>query len=164
MKGKPVSQSRTTMTEVVLPNDANTHGNILGGKVMHLMDMAGAIATFRHSRMPVVTVSVDSVRFLHPIKVGQLVLLEASVTRAFTTSMEVEVQVFSENPLSGKRRKTSTAFLTFVALDKDGRPTKIPPLIPETKEENSRYRAALRRRQRRLREAKKIGNEALKGA
>ncbi len=163
MKGKPVSQSRTTMTEVVLPNDANTHGNILGGKVMHLMDMAGAIATFRHSRMPVVTVSVDSVRFLHPIKVGQLVLLEASVTRAFTTSMEVEVQVFSENPLSGRRRKTSTAFLTFVALDKDGRPTKIPPLIPQTEEEKSRYRAALRRRQQRLREAKKTGNEALKG-
>ncbi len=164
MKGKPVSQSRTTMTEVVLPNDANTHGNILGGKVMHLMDMAGAIATFRHSRMPVVTVSVDSVRFLHPIKVGQLVLLEASVTRAFTTSMEVEVQVFSEDPLSGKRMKTSTAFLTFVALDKDGRPAKIPPLIPETEEERSRYRAALRRRRRRLREAKKTGNEALKGA
>ncbi len=164
MKGKPVSQSRTTMTEQVLPNDANTHGNILGGKVMHLMDMAGAIATFRHSRMPVVTVSVDSVRFLHPIKVGQLVLLEASVTRAFTTSMEVEVQVFSENPLSGKRMKTSTAFLTFVALDKDGRPAKIPPLIAETQEEKSRYRAALRRRRRRLREAKKTGNEALKGA
>ena len=164
MKGKPVSQSRTTMTEVVLPNDANTHGNILGGKVMHLMDMAGAIATFRHSRMPVVTVSVDSVRFLHPIKVGQLVLLEASVTRAFTTSMEVEVQVFSENPLSGKRMKTSTAFLTFVALDKDGSPTKIPPLIPQTEEEKSRYRAALRRRRRRLREVKKTGNEALKGA
>jgi acyl-CoA hydrolase len=164
MKGKPVSQSRTTMTEVVLPNDANTHGNILGGKVMHLMDMAGAIATFRHSRMPVVTVSVDSVRFLHPIKVGQLVLLEASVTRAFTTSMEVEVQVFSEDPLSGKRMKTSTAFLTFVALDKDGRPAKIPPLIAETQEEKSRYRAALRRRRRRLKEAKKTGNEALKGA
>ena len=164
MKGKPVSQSRTTMTEVVLPNDANTHGNILGGKVMHLMDMAGAIATFRHSRMPVVTVSVDSVRFLHPIKVGQLVLLEASVTRAFTTSMEVEVQVFSEDPLSGKRMKTSTAFLTFVALDKDGRPAKIPPLIAETQEEESRYRAALRRRRRRLREAKRPGNEALNGA
>ena len=114
--------------------------------------------------MPVVTVSVDSVRFLHPIKVGQLVLLEASVTRAFTTSMEVEVQVFSENPLSGKRLKTSTAFLTFVALDKDGRPTKIPPLIPETEEEKSRYRAALRRRRRRLREARKTGDEAPKGA
>ena len=154
MKGKPVSESRTTMTEVVLPNDANTHGNILGGKVMHLMDLAGAIAAFRHCRMPVVTVSVDSLRFLHPIKVGQLVLLEANLTRAFTTSMEVEVQVFSEDPLSGNHIKTSTAFLTFVALDKDGRPTPISPLIPETEEEKGRYRAALRRRRRRLREAK----------
>ncbi|MDA2928909.1 acyl-CoA thioesterase [Acidobacteria bacterium AH-259-O06] len=157
MKGKPVSESRTTMTEVVLPNDANTHGNILGGKVMHLMDLAGAIAAFRHCRMPVVTVSVDSLRFLHPIKVGQLVLLEANVTRAFTTSMEVEAQVFSEDPLSGNRIKTSTAFLTFVALDKDGRPTPISPLIPETEEEKGRYRAALRRRRRRLREAKETG-------
>jgi len=157
MKGKPVSESRTTMTEVVLPNDANTHGNILGGKVMHLMDLAGAIAAFRHCRMPVVTVSVDSLRFLHPIKVGQLVLLEANLTRAFTTSMEVEVQVFSEDPLSGNRIKTSTAFLTFVALDKDGRPTPISPLIPETEEEKGRYRAALRRRRRRLREAKETG-------
>ena len=157
MKGKPVSESRTTMTEVVLPNDANTHGNILGGKVMHLMDLAGAIAAFRHCRMPVVTVSVDSLRFLHPIKVGQLVLLEANMTRAFTTSMEVEVQVFSEDPLSGNRIKTSTAFLTFVALDKDGRPTPISPLISETEEEKGRYRAALRRRRRRLREAKETG-------
>jgi len=157
MKGKPVSESRTTMTEVVLPNDANTHGNILGGKVMHLMDLAGAIAAFRHCRMPVVTVSVDSLRFLHPIKVGQLVLLEANLTRAFTTSMEVEVQVFSEDPLSGNRIKTSTAFLTFVALDKDGRPTPISPLIPETGEEKGRYRAALRRRRQRLREAKETG-------
>ncbi|MDA2923219.1 acyl-CoA thioesterase [Acidobacteria bacterium AH-259-L09] len=157
MKGKPVSESRTTMTEVVLPNDANTHGNILGGRVMHLMDLAGAIAAFRHCRMPVVTVSVDSLRFLHPIKVGQLVLLEANVTRAFTTSMEVEAQVFSEDPLSGNRIKTSTAFLTFVALDKDGRPTPISPLIPETEEEKGRYRAALRRRRRRLREVKETG-------
>jgi len=157
MKGKPVSESRTTMTEVVLPNDANTHGNILGGKVMHLMDLAGAIATFRHCRMPVVTISVDSLRFLHPIKVGQLVLLEANLTRAFTTSMEVEVQVFSEDPLSGNHIKTSTAFLTFVALDKDGRPTPISPLIPETEEDKGRYRADLRRRRRRLREAKETG-------
>ncbi|MCZ6622902.1 MAG: acyl-CoA thioesterase [Deltaproteobacteria bacterium] len=157
MKGKPVSESRTTMTEVVLPNDANTHGNILGGKVMHLIDLAGAIAAFRHCRMPVVTVSVDSLRFLHPIRVGQLVLLEANMTRAFTTSMEVEAQVFSEDPLSGNRIKTSTAFLTFVALDKDGRPTPISPLIPETEEEKGRYRAALRRRRRRLREAKETG-------
>jgi len=150
MKGKPVSQSRTSMTEMVLPNDANIHGNILGGKVLHLLDVAGAIAAFRHARLPVVTVSVDSVSFLHPIKVGQLVLLEAFVTRVFTTSMEVEVQVFSEDPLSGKRLKTSTAFVTYVALDQKGRPTQAPSLIPETDEEKKRYEAALRRRDQRL--------------
>ena len=97
-----------------------------------------------------VTVSVDSVSFLHPIQVGQLVLLEASVTRVFTTSMEVEVQVFSEDPLSGKRLKTSTAFVTYVALDKKGRPTQVPSLIPETDQEKQRYEAALRRRDQRL--------------
>jgi len=150
MKGKPVSQSRTSMTEMVLPNDANIHGNILGGKVLHLLDVAGAIAAFRHARLPVVTVSVDSVSFLHPIKVGQLVLLEAFVTRVFTTSMEVEVQVFSEDPVSGKRLKTSTAFVTYVALDRKGRPTGAPALIPETDEEKQRYEEALRRRDQRL--------------
>lgn len=155
MKGKTVSQSRTTMTEVVLPNDANTRGNILGGKVMHLMDIAGAIAAFRHCRAQVVTVSVDSLHFLHPIQVGQLILLEAFVTRAFNTSMEVEVEVFSENPLSGEHKKTSTAFLTFVAVDAAGRPVKAPPLILQTAEEERRYKEALRRRQRRLKEAAK---------
>ncbi|MDA2928543.1 acyl-CoA thioesterase [Acidobacteria bacterium AH-259-O06] len=159
MKGKPVSESRTTMTEVVLPNDANIHGNILGGKVMHLMDLAGVISAFRHCRMPVVTVSVDSLCFLHPIKVGQLVLLEAVVTRAFTTSMEVEVQVFSEDPLSGKRMKTSAAFLTFVGLDMNGKPTRVPPLIPRTQEDKRRYRAALRRRRQRLSEARAVGTK-----
>jgi len=150
MKGKRVSQSRTSMTEMVLPNDANIHGNILGGRVLHLLDVAGAIAAFRHARLPVVTVSVDSVSFLHPIQVGQLVLLEASVTRVFTTSMEVEVQVFSEDPVSGIRLKTSTAFVTYVALDQKGRPTQAPSLIPETDEEKQRYEAALRRRDQRL--------------
>ena len=150
MKGKPVSQSQTSMTEMVLPNDANIHGNILGGKVLHLLDVAGAIAAFRHARLPVVTVSVDSVSFLHPIKVGQLVLLEAFVTRVFTTSMEVEIQVFSEDPVNGKRLKTSTAFVTYVALDQKGRPTQAPSLIPETDEEKQRYEAALRRRDQRL--------------
>ena len=149
MKGKRVSQSQTSMTEMVLPNDANIHGNILGGKVLHLLDVAGAIAAFRHARLPVVTVSVDSVSFLHPIKVGQLVLLEAYVTRVFTTSMEVEVQVFSEDPLSGQRLQTSTAFVTYVALDQKGRPTQAPSLIPESDEEKQRYEAALRRRDQR---------------
>lgn len=140
------------MTEVVLPNDANVHGHILGGKVMHLIDLAGAIAGFRHARLPVVTASVDSVSFLHPIRVGHLVLLEAFVTRTFKTSMEVQVRVFSEEPLTGDRLKTSTAFLTFVALDEEGKPTPVPPLIPRTNEEKRRYAAALRRRRRRLRQ------------
>lgn len=155
MNGKRVSESRTTMTEVVLPNDANTHGNLLGGKVMHLMDMAGAIAAFRHSRKPVVTVLVDSVQFLHPIKVGQLILVQAVVTRSFRTSMEVEVHVFSEDPLTGEHRRTSQAFLTFVALDESGKPTPVEPLVPETEEEKHRYDEALRRRERRLEEARR---------
>lgn len=141
------------MVEVVLPNDANTLGNILGGRVMHLVDIAGAIAAFRHCRSQVVTVSVDSLRFLCPIRVGQLVVLEASVTRAFETSMEVEVEVFSEEPLTGKRKKTSRAFLTFVAVNGAGKPIKVPPLLPQTEQEKRSYEEALRRRQRRLQEA-----------
>ena len=148
--GKCPSISHTTMTELVLPNDTNNHGNILGGKVMHLVDLAGAMAAYRHCRMPVVTASVDSMVFHHPIKVGHLVLLEAFVTRAFDTSMEVEVTVCSENPLTGRRLRTSTAFLTFVALDDHGRPSKVPPILPETAEELERYEGALDRRQRRL--------------
>lgn len=150
MDGKTVAESRTTMTEVVLPNDTSPNGMILGGKVMHLIDIAGAVAAFRHCRTPVVTVSVDSLRFLNPIRVGYLVLLEAVVTRAFKTSMEVEVQVQSEEPLTGKRIKTSDAFLTFVAIDQAGRPRAVPCLIPETDEEKKRYEAALGRRNRRL--------------
>lgn len=149
-KGKTVSESRTTMTEVVLPNDANTLGNILGGKVMHLIDIAGAIAAFRHCRSQVVTVSVDTLQFHHPVRVGELVLLEASVNRAFTTSMEVEVEVFSEDPLTGKRMKTSTAFLTFVAVDAAGQPRAVPTVIAETPVEKRRYKEALGRRRRRL--------------
>ncbi len=150
MESKRVAESRTTMTELVLPNDANTHGNVLGGKVMHLMDLAGAVAAFRHARRPVVTVSVDSVRFLHPVKVGQVMLFEAVVTRAFRTSMEVKVEVHSEDVLTGGRLRTCSAYLTFVALDDDGRPTPVPPLQPETEEEWRRYERALARRQYRL--------------
>jgi acyl-CoA hydrolase len=155
MTGKTVSESRTSMVEVVLPNDTNSYGHILGGKVMHLVDIAGAVAAFRHCRNPVVTVSVDSVRFLHPIRAGQLILLEAFVTRAFTTSLEVEVHVRSENPLTGERIETSDAFVTFVAIDKTGKPTPIPPLLPETPEEQRRYDAALERRNHRLQVANK---------
>lgn len=153
MSKKTVAASRTTTTEVVLPNDTNAYGNILGGKVMHMIDIAAAISAYRHCRKPVVTLSVDTLRFIHPIKMGHIVLLEACVTRAFGTSMEVEVLVCSEDTLSGERRKTSTAFLTFVAIDKEGRPSPVPPIVPETEEEKARYEEALERRKRRLAES-----------
>ena len=138
------------MVEVVLPNDANLLGNILGGKVMHLIDIAGAIAAHRHSRSQVVTASVDSLDFLHPVRVGQIILLRAFVTRAFQTSMEVEVNVYMEDYIRGERRQTSSAFLTYVALDDLGKPARVPPLLPRTAEERRRYREALKRRRRRL--------------
>ena len=117
---------------------------------MHLIDLAAAMAAGRHCRRQVVTASVDSLVFLHPIQVGELVLLEANVSRAFTTSMEVEVEVSCEDLASGERLHTSTAFLTFVALGKDGKPCRVPPLVPSTRAEKVRFREALKRRERRL--------------
>jgi acyl-CoA hydrolase len=136
--------------EVVLPDDANPFGNILGGKVMHLIDIAGAIAAHRHAQAHVVTAAVDSLDFLHPVRVGQLILVRAHVTRAFRTSMEVEVKVFLEDYLTGERRQTSSAFVTYVALDAAGKPKEVPPLVPRTTEEKRRYGEALERRRRRL--------------
>ncbi len=149
-KGRAVSESRVQMVEVALPNDANPLGNMLGGKVMHLIDMAGAIVAHRHSRSVVVTVSVDNLDFVQPIRVGQLVILKAQVTRAFSTSMEVGVKVYREDCLTGERRQTSSAFVTYVALDQEGQPTKVPPVIPQTAEEKQEYREALARRRHRL--------------
>ena len=150
MRGKKVCESRTSMTEFVLPNDANTHGNVLGGKVMHLMDLAAAIAAYRHCRTQVVTVSVDSVRFLHPVKVGAVMMFEAVITRAFGTSMEIQVEVQSEDLISGEQRRTCSAYLTFVSINELGKPTSVPPLIPETEEEKLRFEGALLRREHRL--------------
>ncbi|HZP01878.1 MAG TPA: acyl-CoA thioesterase [Terriglobia bacterium] len=150
LKGKTVAESATEMVEVVLPNDANPLGNILGGTVMHLIDIAGAISAHRHCRSIVVTVSVDDLDFLHPIRVGQLIVLRAHVTRAFRTSLEVEVRVFLEDYLTGERRQTSSAFVTYVALDEEGHPKSVPPVIPRTAEERLLYREALARRRRRL--------------
>ncbi len=151
---KSVEESHTTMTELVLPNDANIHGNILGGRVMHLIDLAGAMAAYRFCRQPVVTVSVDSLVFLHPIRVGHLVLLEAIVTRSFTTSLEVRVEVRSEEPLTGEQTRTATAFLTFVALDDKGRPVAVPRSRPATEKQFEFHEGALERRRRRLEEAR----------
>ena len=123
---KKPSESRSEMVQVVLPNDANPLGFILGGTVMHLIDIAGAIAAHRHTRSLLVTAAVDGLQFLHPIKVGDLIILNACVTAAWNTSLEVEVEVFSEETLTGLRRMTSQAFLTFVSVDCDGRRQPIP--------------------------------------
>ncbi|HTV01148.1 MAG TPA: acyl-CoA thioesterase, partial [Luteitalea sp.] len=120
------SASATEMVQVVLPNDANPLGFILGGTVMHLIDIAGAIASFRHTRQRVVTAAVDGLQFLHPIKVGDLIILRARVTATFRTSLEVEVQVMSEESLTGRRRLTSHAYLTFVAIDASGQRVEVP--------------------------------------
>jgi acyl-CoA hydrolase len=150
LPGKTVDESATETVEVVLPNDANPLGNLLGGKVMHLIDIAGAIAAQRHSRAQVVTVAVDNLDFLYPIRIGERVALRAHMTRAFRTSMEVEGCVFREDYLTGQRQQTSSAFVTYVALDPQGKPQEVPPLIVRTKEEKRRYREALGRRRHRL--------------
>src|SRR6202166_5029444 len=135
LAGRSVSASRTEMTELALPQDSNLLGNILGGRVMHLIDIAGAIAAHRHCRKQVVTASVDHLDFLNPVRVGDLMVLEAQVNRAFHTSVEVGVEVFSEDSVAGVRKHNTTAFITFVALDDVGKPVPVPPLIAETSEE-----------------------------
>ena len=155
LPGRTVRASRTEMTELVLPQDSNLLGNILGGRVMHLIDIAGAIAAHRHCHRQVVTASVDHLDFLNPVRVGDLIVLEAHVNRAFHTSVEVGVDVFSEDAAAGARNHTTSAFLTFVALDELGRPVPVPPLIVKTSEERRRYREAGRRRDLRIRARKK---------
>jgi acyl-CoA hydrolase len=147
---KRPSDSATEMVQVVLPNDANPLGFILGGTVMHLIDIAGAIAGIRHARCPMVTAAVDELQFLHPIKVGDLIVLKARVTCVFSTSLEVQVDVFSEETLTGDRQLTSRAFLTFVAAVVDGRRTSVPPLLLETDEERRAADEARARRTVRL--------------
>ncbi len=147
---KPASESATEMVQVVLPNDANPLGFILGGTVMHLIDIAGAIAAHRHTRQRVVTAAVDGLQFLHPIKVGDLIILRSRVTCAFRTSLEVAVEVFSEESFTGKRQLTSHAFLTFVAVDEQGRPVEVTPLALETEEDRAAAAAAQLRRAERL--------------
>ena len=139
------------MVQVVLPNDANPLGFILGGTVMHLIDIAGAIAAHRHTRTLLVTAAVDGLQFLHPIKVGDLIILNATVSAVWSTSLEVQVDVFSEEILTGTRRMTSRAYLTFVAIDPSGRHVPIPALILDDEEQRQRAAAAELRRAERLR-------------
>jgi acyl-CoA hydrolase len=156
---KRPAESYTELVQVVLPNDANPLGFILGGTVMHLIDIAGAIACHRHTRSLLVTAAVDGLQFLNPIKVGDLIILHARVTATFTTSLEVEVEVFSEGTLTGERKLTSRAYLTFVAIDRQGGRVPVPPLLIETDEERARAKSAEARRAARL-EAKKTFRNA----
>jgi acyl-CoA hydrolase len=148
--GKPVRESASEYAQLALPNDANNFGNVLGGTVMHLVDLAGAMAAMRHARKPVVTASVDSFQFLHPVHIGELIILRSSVNRVYRTSMEVGVYVETENLMTGERVHTCSAYLTFVALDGNGRATTVEPVIPEIEVEKRRYRQAGERRESRL--------------
>jgi acyl-CoA hydrolase len=148
--GRFVRESISEYSEFALPNDANTLGNVLGGKVMHLVDLAAALAAVRHSRCAVVTASVDHMNFLHQIHIGQLIVLRSSVNRVFRTSLEVGVRVEVENLVSGEIRHTSSAYLTFVAIDKTGSRVAVPQVIPETEDEKRRYEEAGERRTYRL--------------
>lgn len=147
---KPPAESASELVQVVLPNDANPLGYILGGTVMHLIDIAGAIAAHRHTRSLLVTAAVDELSFLHPIKVGDLIILKSRVTATFRTSLEVEVEVFSEETLTGRRQLTSRAFLTFVAITEKGERREVPPLALDDPADRRRFEEAQARRRARL--------------
>lgn len=150
IKSKPVSASRVSKSEILLPNDTNPLNNLMGGKLMHWMDIVAAISAQKHSNMHVVTASVDNISFANPIPLGHVVTLEAQVTRAFNTSMEIHIKVWAEDIPNNKKFQTNSAFFTFVALNKKGEPVKVPEAVPETDEEKELYDGALRRRQLRL--------------
>ncbi|MCX6038827.1 MAG: acyl-CoA thioesterase [Chloroflexi bacterium] len=147
---KPMRASRIQLAQMMMPEHANTHGNVHGGWIMKLVDEAGALASTRHAAHRTVTVAIDQMVFRHPIHIGDLVLFNAEVTYAGRTSMEVEVDVIAENPISGEQIHTNAAYLVYVAIDDDGKPTQIPPLMAETPEEQARMDAAVERQQRRL--------------
>ncbi len=150
MTPKRWQDSATETVQVVLPNDSNPLGYILGGTVMHHIDITGAIACHRHTNALALTAGVDRLDFLHPIKVGDMIILKSRVTATFRTSLEVEVEVFSESITTGERKLTSRAFLTFVSLDADGKPKLVPPLLIEGPEDEERSRQAQARREERL--------------
>ena len=148
--GKPVRESQVITTQLVLPNDTNQLGNLLGGTLMHWIDIVAAICAKRHSGRVCVTASVDELNFHYPIKLGEVVTLQASVNRAFTTSMEIGVVVTAESR-RGEGRRANNAYLTFVAIDETGKPVGVPPVLPESPDEKRRYGEALKRRELRLR-------------
>ncbi len=146
---RTVAESQSEMTELILPNDANTLGNLLGGRLMHFIDLVGAMAAYRHSRTHVVTAAMDHIDFIQPVHVGDLLILKSCVNRAFSKSLEVGVKVWTENTQAGVYRHVASAYLVFVAIDRQGNPVTVPQLTPETADEHRRYEGALRRRQNR---------------
>lgn len=150
MKAKKASESLIVMTELVLPNDTNLFGNLMGGRLMYWMDIASALAGSKHCSAPVVTASVDNISFTNPIKLGNVVHIEAKITRAFNSSMEVHMNVWGEDIIQQYRYKSNEAYYTFVSIDPNGKPRKVPQLEPESEEEIELYESALRRRQLRL--------------
>lgn len=149
-KGKPPRISETEATELILPNDTNLLGNLLGGKLMHWIDLVGAMAASRHANSIVATAALDSLDFRHPIRQGELVILKAKLSWVGNTSMEVIVRAYAENYFNGNTVLTNEAFLTYVALDNNGRPKKVPPLLPETEQEQNDFAEGEVRRQKRL--------------
>ena len=149
-KPKTSRDSFVAMTELVLPNDTNTFGNLMGGRLMYWMDIAAALSAMKHCGFPVVTASVDNLSFQSPIKLGNAVHIEARVSRAFTSSMEVYINVWGENPIQQTAYKSNEAYFTFVALDADGKSRMVPQLVAETEDEIRLFEGALRRRQLRL--------------
>lgn len=150
LPGKPVRESKHETTQQVLPGDTNPMGTAFGGTIMAWIDIAGAVAAMRHARTTVVTASIDEMHFIATIKLGDLVILSSSVNYAGRTSMEVGVRVDSENPRTGERHHTGSCYVTFVAIDGEGRPVEVPPVIPESEEEKRRFTDAQERRRHRL--------------
>jgi acyl-CoA hydrolase len=150
MEGKKASESRVVMNELVLPNDTNVFGNLMGGRLMYWMDIAAGISASRHCNAPCMTASVDNISFKNPVKLGNVVHIEAQVTRAFNTSMEIYIKVWGEDNLHQYKYESNEAYFTFVALDPNRRPRPVPPVVPETENETKLFDGALRRRQLRL--------------
>ena len=149
---KPVSASKVTLSQLMHPEHANLLGNVHGGWIMKLVDEAGALACMRHAQRKVVTVAIDSMTFRQPIRIGDLIILNAEVTYTGRTSLEAEVQVLAENPVTGEQTYTNNAYLVYVALDDDGKPTVVPPLRPETETEKLKWEQAVQRQERRLKQ------------
>jgi len=150
---RTVAESQSEMTEIILPNDTNTLGNLLGGRLMHFIDLTGAMAAYRHSRTHVVTAAMDHIDFIRPVRLGDLLTLKSSVNRAFSTSMEVGVKVWAENTQTATIAHVASAYLVFVAIDQQGRRQKVPQVLPETPDQLRRFEGALRRREHREAEA-----------